>query len=759
MASSTPLQGVQGTNASVLPKATLAPARSAGVGVLTSGGDAPGMNAALRAVVRTALSRGVAVYAIYEGYQGMIDGGDRIRNMTWDDAGGIMQQGGTVIGTARCAAFRTREGRLEAAKNLLERGIDRLVVIGGDGSLTGANLFRQEWPDLVAELVRQGAISQEMADQHAYLGIVGLVGSIDNDFYGTDMTIGADTALQRITTALDQIGSTAASHQRTFVVEVMGRNCGYLALMSTLAGAAHWAFIPESPPDTDDWEAKMCEVLAAGRAAGRRHSTVVVAEGARDRNGNPITSERVRKVLEERLGEDARVTILGHIQRGGAPSAFDRWMSTLIGHAAVDELLAATPEGEPQLIGMRYNRITHLPLMECVQHTRAVAEAIAARDYDRAMDLRGGSFKEQFRALRTLIRAVPHAPPPGQRRLRLAVLTAGAPAPGMNTAVRAAVRLAIDQGHTVLAVRNGFDGLVHGQLEEMGWMSVHGWGSMGGSQLGTSRMVPSGHDVYAIARALEAHDIQGLLVIGGWAAYEAAHKLYAERATFPAFDIPIICLPATIDNNLPGSELSIGADTALNSIVEIVDKIKQSAVAARRCFVVEVMGRYCGYLALMSGLATGAERVYLNEEGVTLSDLQADLTNMINGFQHGKRLSLLIRNEHANPLYTTSFMCALFAQESQNLFDVRQAILGHLQQGGNPSPYDRVQATRLAAHCIEFLTEEAEKGSSNGAFIGIQGGHIKIFSLEDMPRMADTARLRPKEQWWLDLRPIVRLLS
>src|SRR5512136_357225 len=258
------------------------------IGVLTSGGDAPGMNAALRAVVRTALNRGVAVYAIYEGYQGMVDGGDRIRNMNWDDVSGILQRGGTVIGTARCAAFRGREGRLAAALHLLERGIDRLVVIGGDGSLTGANLFREEWPDLVAELVRQGAISQEVAAQHPYLGIVGLVGSIDNDFYGTDMTIGADTALQRITTALDQIGSTAASHQRTFVVEVMGRNCGYLALMSCLAGSAHWVLIPESPPDTDDWETLMCNVLATGRAAGRRHSMIVIAEGARDRNGIPI---------------------------------------------------------------------------------------------------------------------------------------------------------------------------------------------------------------------------------------------------------------------------------------------------------------------------------------------------------------------------------------------------------------------------------------------------------------------------------------
>ncbi len=729
------------------------------IGVLTSGGDAPGMNAALRAVVRVAISKGARVFAIYEGYQGIVNGGDRIRELKSADVGGILQRGGTMIGTARCADFRTREGRLKAARNLIERGIDRLVVIGGDGSLTGANLFRQEWTGLVAELASTGLISAEAAEQHPFLSIVGLVGSIDNDFFGTDMTIGADTALHRITTALDQIGSTAASHQRTFVVEVMGRNCGYLALMSSLAGTAHWVFIPESPPETDDWESLMCEVLAAGRAAGRRHSIVVIAEGARDCNGNPITSAQVAKVLEERLGEDARVTILGHIQRGGSPSAFDRWMSTLVGEAAVEELLGATPESEPQLIGMRYNRITHLPLMDCVQKTRAVAEAIAVRDYDRAMELRGGSFKEQFRVLRTLLRALPHPAPEGVRRLKLAVLTDGAPAPGMNTAVRAAVRMAVDQGHSVLAVYNGFEGLINGDFQEFGWMDVHGWGGMGGSQLGVSRKVPSGPEWYAIARTLEAQGVEGLLVIGGWSAYEAAFKLYAQRETFPAFNIPVICLPASIDNNLPGSELSIGADTALNSIVEVLDKIKQSAVATRRCFVVEVMGAYCGYLALMSGLASGAERVYLNEEGVRLSDLEADLQGMIEDFKEGKRLALLIRNEKANPLYTTSFMCALFEEESHELFDVRAAILGHMQQGGNPSPFDRIQAIRLATRCVQFLNEEAEKHSTTGAFIGIQGGRIEIHNLEDMPRMIDAAHLRQKEQWWLDLRQLVRQLT
>jgi 6-phosphofructokinase 1 len=729
------------------------------IGVLTSGGDAPGMNAVLRAVVRTALSQGIVVYAIMEGYQGMVDGGDQIRALQWADTGGIMQRGGTVIGTARCAAFRTREGRLQAVKNLIERGIDRLVVIGGDGSLTGADLLRQEWQDLVAELAAGGAISPETAAQHPSLNIVGLAGSIDNDFFGTDMTIGADTALHRITAALDQISSTAASHQRAFVVEVMGRNCGYLALMGALAGGADWVLIPESPPDTDDWETTMCELLAAGRAAGRRDSVVVVAEGARDRHGNPISSEHVRKVLSDRLGEEVRVTILGHTQRGGAPSAFDRWMGTLIGHAAVEALQAATPDSEPQLIGMRYNRVSRLPLMECVHQTHAVAEAISGRNYERAMELRGGSFKDGFRTFRTLLRALPHEPEPGQRRFRLALLTAGAPAPGMNTAVRAAVRLAVDQGHQMLGVRNGFDGLVRGQIEELGWMSVSGWGPAGGSRLGSSRNVPTGADLYAIARTLETHGVDGLLVIGGWAAYQAAYTLFSERANFPAFNIPIICLPASIDNNLPGSELSIGADTALNNIVDAVDKIKQSGEASSRCFIVEVMGRYCGYLALMSGLATGAEQIYLNEDGVTLRDLQISLNDILAMYQRGKRLTLMIRNEYANPLYTTGFMQALFEEEGGDLFDVRTAVLGHLQQGGEPSPFDRIQAVRLARQSIDFLISEASSRSTNGALIGMQEGRVRITGLEDMPRLIDAGHLRPKQQWWLSLKPLARLLA
>ncbi len=733
--------------------------RPRNIGVLTSGGDAQGMNAAVRAVVRTALDQNTDVYAIYEGYQGMVEGGERIRKMSWESVGGILQQGGTIIGTARSAEFRTREGRLRAARNLLEHDIDSLVIIGGDGSLTGANLFRQEWSDLLEELLESGQVSAEQVRRHPHLTIAGLVGSIDNDMQGTDTTIGADSALHQITRAIDAISSTAASHQRSFVVEVMGRHCGYLALMGAIATGADWVLIPESPPDVDNWEEKMCEILKAGREAGRRDTIVVVAEGAQDRYGNHISSNYVKQVLEERLGEDTRVTILGHVQRGGAPSAYDRYMSTLLGYSAVMEILSGNMTGEAFLIGMQDNRITRLPLMECVEQTRAVAEAIAAHDYDRAMDLRGSDFKESFQILRTFVRALPHTAPAGQKPLRLGVLNAGGPAPGMNTAVRAAVRLGMDKGHIMLGIHDGFQGLIEGKIEEFEWMSVAGWTTTGGSELGTNRKIPQGRDLYAIARQIERFNIQGLLMIGGWTGYQAMHRLYTERDNFSAFNIPLICLPASINNNLPGSDISIGSDTALNSIVEAVDKIKQSAVASRRCFVVEVMGRYCGYLSLMSGLATGAERVYLPEEGVSLKDMQIDLERMVTGFKRGKRLGLVIRNEGVNPVYTTSFMSALFEEEGGDLFDVRQAILGHLQQGGNPTPYDRIQATRLAARCIGYLIKEAGKDPPGGAFIGLQSGQVVFSSLEDMSRMMDYAHSRPKEQWWLALRSIARVMA
>lgn len=740
-------------------------AKRAHLGVLTSGGDAQGMNAAVRSVVRAALERGAHVFGIFEGFQGMIEGGDLIRPFSWDSVGGVLQQGGTLLGTARSPDFLTREGRKEAVLNLLAQGINRLVVIGGDGSLTGAQVLREEWATLAQELVAEGRMAPNVAEEYGFLAVAGLVGSIDNDMFGTDLSIGTDSALHRITEALDAITSTAASHQRAFVVEVMGHHCGYLALMGALASGADFALIPESPPNLDAWEEKMCSILRTGRDIGRRDSIVVVAEGAQDRHGNPISSAYVEEVLTKYLGEEARVTVLGHVQRGGSPSAYDRVLATLLGAAAAEAVLNAKPSDEAVLIGIQNNKIVHKSLTECVAQTLKVGKSIHDCDFDAAMRYRGKSYSDSFRILRTLIRANPRPPEPSKQRLRVAVVTGGAPAPGMNAATRAVVRLLEDSGHIPLGVRRGFRGLINDDVHEMNWMSVNGWAPTGGSELGSSRKCPEGAELYAAAQVLEKHQVDAIVMIGGWAGYYAVHKLYEERHNFPAFNIPLICIPASINNNLPGSELSIGADTALNSIVEVVDKIKQSAVALNRCFIVEVMGRYCGYLALMSAIATGAERVYLHEEGITLRELERDIDLLKEGFEQGKRLGLMIRNETANSFYTTAFIAALFDEEGGDLFEVRQSILGHLQQGGNPSPYDRILAARLAWEAVRRIEEMTQRQSATsfaevGAIcLGIQEGDVTATPLYRVPRLMDEVHQRPLEQWWMELRPLARMLA
>jgi len=726
------------------------------IAVLTSGGDAQGMNAVVRAVVRTAIANGADVYAVYEGLQGLVDGGDRIRKFSWGSVGSILHLGGTVIGTARSADFRQREGRLKAARNMVHHGIDRIVVCGGDGSLSGTDLFRSEWSGLLDELVASGEITQEQADRHTHLIIAGVVGSIDNDMVGTDMTVGADTALHRIIEAIDALSSTAASHQRSFVVEVMGRHCGYLALMSAIAGGADYVLIPEFPP-AEGWEDEMCSRLRAGRAAGRRDSIVVVAEGACDRAGQPITSQAVRDLLKDRLGEDTRVTILGHVQRGGAPSAYDRWMPTLVGYAAALEVINAEPGHVPQLIGVRNNRVSRTPLMDAVARTREIPKLIAAGEYDAAMAARGSSFTEMVRVFKGIAQAQPTASV--GEGARIAIMHAGGLAPGMNTAVRAAVRFGISRGHTMLGVRGSFQGLIDGRIEELTWGGVEGWVAVGGAELGTSRNVPNIEHFYAVSRSIENHEIDALLIIGGHKAYEAAYAMLQQRERYPGFNVPVICLPATIDNNLPGWEMAIGADTALGQIVNCVDIIKQSAMASRRAFVVEVMGRFCGYLALVGGLAVGAERVYTHEEGVSLADLTADVDSMVTSFKHGRRFHLAVRNEWASLGYTTDFLCQLFAEESRGDFDVRPMVLGHLQQGGNPTPFDRVHATRLAAYCVDWLSGQIEAMRRDWGFVGTNDGKLATIPLKNMPDLVDMEFHRPLEQWWRELRPIMDTLA
>nr|CAD7571958.1 unnamed protein product [Timema californicum] len=670
--------------------------------------------------------------------------------------------------------FKERAGRLKAAKNLIGRGITNLVVIGGDGSLTGANLFRQEWKSLLEELVNTSEITPEQSQKYNHLHIAGLVGSIDNDFCGTDMTIGTDSALHRIIEAIDAIVSTAYSHQRTFIMEVMGRHCGYLAIVTALTSEADYVFCPEMPPPSD-WPTKLCNKLEQERSAGQRLNIIIVSEGAIDRDGHPITAEMVRQVVVENLKQDTRITVLGHVQRGGSPSAFDRVLGCRMGAEAVMALMEATPDTEACVVSLDGNQAVRLPLVECVQRTNAVTKAMADRKWELAVQLRGKSFQRNLDTYKMLTRLKPpkssfDASGRGVEGYTLGVMHVGAPACGMNAAVRSFVRNCIYRGDTVYGIHDGVEGLIAGNVQNMNWSDVTGWVGQGGAMLGTKRTLP-GQRINQVAARLKEFKIQALLIIGGFEAYQAGLQLVENRNVHPEFCIPIVIIPSTISNNVPGTEFSLGTDTALNEITEICDRIRQSAQGTkRRVFVIETMGGYCGYLATVSGLAGGADAAYIYEEKFSIKDLQQDVYHMASKMAEGVQRGLILRNEKCNDNYNTEFIYRLYSEEGKGLFSARSNVLGHMQQGGSPTPFDRNMGTKMAAKTVEWMIEQLkistqEDGNvytntpNTAVMMGVVRRQYTFTPLEDLKRVTDFDHRIPKHQWWLKLRPLLRILA
>ena len=311
------------------------------IAVLTSGGDAPGMNAAIRAVVRSGVAKGWEVFGVKGGYEGLING--VFIPMGTRDVGGILQRGGTILGSARSEEFKTDKGQLRAIRSLNEAGIEALVVIGGNGSQTG----------------------NYMLHKHGF-PVVGVASTIDNDLYGCDVTIGVDTALNIALEAIDRLKITASSHQRAFLIEVMGRKCGYLALMAAIAGGAESVVLPEIDVDPEH----IAEVLTSAYEKGKQHAIVVVAEGAKY---NATALDAYFTEHRERLGFDLRVTILGHTQRGGNPSAIDRILASKLGAAATDQL----EKGEfGMLMGEIRGEIVATPLEEVINHPKELDRSL-----------------------------------------------------------------------------------------------------------------------------------------------------------------------------------------------------------------------------------------------------------------------------------------------------------------------------------------------------------------------------------------------
>jgi 6-phosphofructokinase 1 len=497
-----------------------------------------------------------------------------------------------------------------------------------------------------------------------------------------------------------------------------------------------------------------------------------------DKHLNPIKAEDVKQVLADQIGLDTRVTTLGHTQRGGSPASFDRILATIQGVEAVEAVLRSTPDTPSPMIGMRDNIVTCVPLMKAVEMTHEVAKAISEKNFARAIELRDPQFSEEFETYHaTTIVDDDTMLLPEHLRLNIGIIHVGAPAGGMNAATRAAVRYALNRGHKPFAINNGFPGLIKGSIEELTWIGVDGWNPLGGSELGTNRAVPGESvDMGMVAYQLQKHNIQSLLIVGGFEAYASVIKLEEARVKYPSICIPIALIPATVSNNVPGTDFSLGSDTALNAIVESCDAIVQSARSSRRrVFVVEVQGGRSGYLAVEAGLASGASTIYIPEEGVNLSRLQSDSRHLMAMYlddaldtSEGR---IILRNESASKTYTTQVISDILKDEGHALFDSRTAVLGHIQQGVNPTPMDRIRSIRLAKCSVDFFEKHTSAALHTGnisslttdtasaAVVGLSGAFVTYQPVTKLVNKTDMKNRKPFDAWWMPHRSMVDLLS
>lgn len=365
--------------------------------------------------------------------------------------------------------------------------------------------------------------------------------------------------------------------------------------------------------------------------------------------------------------------------------------------------------------------------------------------------------------------------------MRIAIIHVGAPAGGMNPATRGAVAYCLARGHTPIGIYNGFPGLCRhhddkplGSVREVKWLESDSWVNEGGSEIGTNRGLPS-EDMETTAKCFELYKFDALFVIGGFEAFTAVSQLRKARKDYDAFKIPMIQLPATISNNVPGTEYSLGSDTCLNTLVNFCDVIRQSASSSRRrVFVIETQGGRSGYIATIAGLSVGAYAVYIPEEGISIKMLANDIENLRKSFATDRGANhagkIILRNERASATYTTQVIADMIKEEAKGRFESRSAVPGHFQQGGKPSPMDRIRALRMSLKCIQHFEEYAGKSPDeivaddmSTVVIGIRGSEVVFSPLggKDGLEATDTdwEHRRPKNEFWLKFREMVDTLS
>lgn len=681
------------------------------IAVMTSGGDAPGMNAAVRGVVRAALYEAWQVYGIRDAYRGLVEGGGSIVSLDAGVVGSSFREGGTFLGSARYPAItgdgpQAQKLKHNALQTLRELGISGLVVIGGDGSLTGAQeLYRF----LQAQRTREPALFSDWQ-----LSIVGIPGSIDNDIPCTDMSIGVDTTLNTIVECIDKLRDTATSHKRVSIIEVMGRMRGYLAVMSGLATGADHIFIREQPVSREE----LFSLLAALQDSfdhGQQAGIIIRSEGAVF--STAFIKETIATLLEPK--REVRETILGHLQRGGYPTAFERVLAMRMGIKAVELLKGDCTE--PLFVGIRGNCLTPSPVSDMLEKKSIPA----FRD----------TLSFNARASFELAAQLEKPPAASRAEKNIAILTDGNNVSGMNMAVRAVARLAINGGMGVTGIKGGFYGLLQDGPKtlalEWGMLEMKSILRRPGSLLGVSHegaMEESPQIMQQIAGRLEQLGIDGLITVGNLRTYRMANSLAQLSG------LPIVGIPADANCNLPGTNWVIGMDSALNDLTRGIDRAADSAHVQNKIYIIHLKWHYCYCLVHLAALAGGADQLiidYRGSDGDDPSFFRAQVAEKIQGLQQllarGKKGATVVFFPR-NPDTAASALACIHSTIAEAGIALKPTVIPlETSYGGSiPTAFDRVLAKRFGAHAFTVLQDVL--ATRNGSFhiVGIKGKDILV---------------------------------
>ncbi|KAI5191162.1 6-phosphofructokinase 1 [Nematocida sp. AWRm77] len=650
------------------------------LGILTSGGDAPGMNSAIWAVVKAGIKNGAKTLGVFSGFEGLI--ADSVREISEEEAASHMHEGGTFLKSARSKEFCTPEGIAKACATIRKHGINALVVIGGDGTMCGAGALAEACPDL---------------------SVVFIPGSIDNDIPGTE-SIGAATALHKIIESIDCIESTMASHERGFVLEVMGRDCGWLALYAAFATDAAYVFVPEYPQGPS-WKE---EFKAAVQVQGKMCTYVILAEGAKHKDGSKITGQEICEALEE-LGVETRQIVLGHTQRGGAPCASDRLIAPTLGVAAAEVALS-----KPGAYAIYINTTEKIvDLHACIKQCKASKELMSRQEEAGVLKARGKEFVEIYKELQM---TTPTAP-----KETYAVATVGALGAGSE------------------ALISNLKKYARFHEKDIRDLSTHPY-----FQKRSSKSKPADTDISALKTHLSSTACTTLILIGGLDALHEANRL---SNVVPS----IYVLPCTVSNNVPGTATSIGSDTALDTITALCDNLKINATR-NIAYIVEVHGGACGYLSVSTALAMGAIDCYFPEETRILKRLARSVKYLNGYFKKATSPQLIIRGNGAMKGVCIDTAAKILEQDGARTYVVRQCSLGHVQKGNKPTAVDRVRAAKTALYAV--------KSTLTGAHIlGINTWTSTSMPLSSAQVEVNEEKRRVKKAVWLEMARTYRVLN